>query len=382
MSTENTNPVVEENLFDLSMFGTTASEIAETLQEDEYESKNFTPYLELNPQGRADNKDSCYVKLIKNPDAKAKNILSKVSYKIVTECSNRNFMFDSLKSFGWNDNTCIVADLWKDCKGNKVDEERFRKHFQFKKPRVVLVQVIKFDSRPELEGQIMPLRIVEEVEDLIKKTIEPTKEEIEEDGVVANNVYDIFEGQALRLVAGVKQIPKPDGSTVTGRDFKDSKFTKSVGYMVFFAPKEDAEGNYITKKITIGEKEQEVYDYEKIELTAEERTAYAQKNFQGVPSLLAKLQRVLKYLGHEDTPKHADYGYNEPSEDKVKNVTLLVNKFKAGEPMTISGDVATDEGAEGAEGSESGDTQAGETTGETVNETELDSIVEQAMDAQ
>ncbi len=366
-----------QELNGLSIFGTSAEDIASTVEDESYEGSSFVGFLELNPQGAADKKDSAYVKLIQNPDQQAKNILSKTSYKIVTSCATKNFMFDSAKSLGWRENDCQIVNLWDECKGDKLKEEKFKKHFQFRKPRVVLLQVLRYDSKPELVGSIMPLRITEEVEDLIKKTVKPSKEDVELNDVVANNVYDIFDGHCLLLEAGIKSIPSTTGGeTKIGRDFKNSKFIKATSFKHFLVPQLDDEGNKVTK--TVGEKE--VVQYEKIELTADERNMYANKDYTG--TLLEKLKRVLSYLNDEDTAKHVDFGYREPSEDRTKMVNGLISSFRAGEPMVINGAAEAEADAD-ADDSETatGENENKSETSDSIAEKDLLDIVEKAEKA-
>lgn len=333
MSTENT-----DLLGGLNIFGQTVEEVAVTIEEEVYEGGNYIPHLELNPQGTQDSKDMAIVKLIPTLVQGGKNIVKKVSYKVNSD-DGKKFFFDSAKSLGWRDNDCVVADMYDKVKDDAAKKARFGRIFNYKKPATVLVQVLKYDTDPTLVGRILPLRIQEDVEKLIQSAITPSKEDIELNDVQPNNVYDLFTGNALMLQAGLKTIgTDKDGKPRKGRTFEDSKFVKASAYKHFLMPKVDAEGNKITKMIG----ETEVFEYEKVELTADELKDYTAKNFTG--DLLAKLNKIVTYLKDEDTPKVEDYGYNEPSDDRKKMINTLIEAILNGTEANLNGGTTTEGG--------------------------------------
>lgn len=368
-TTENTTDAAENTvglLGGLGIFGATAASIAASVEEDVIEGGGYTPYFELNPQ---DNKgeDIAIVRLIPSLIQGNKNIASKVSYKVVSE-DGKKFMFDSKKSLGWRDNDCIVADTHTSLKNDAAKLAAFRRVFNYKKPSTVLVQVLEYKTNRALEGRILPLRIYEDVEKLIQKTINPSKEDIELNDVVPHNCFDLLAGKALMLKATLKTIPKTaTKEEYTGRSFENSIFVKAAKYKHFKIPQVDEEGQVVTTVASDGETV--LTSYNQVSLTDAEVAAYEKQDFSN-PELLKKLQTIVGYLSQEDTPKLEDYSYISPNEERVGWVETLVQNILAGKPATLGGEVAPT----------SGDTPTSDENDTTGNGV-VDSVVDNADEA-
>jgi len=378
MSTE-TQKTADEQLVDglgMDIFGASASDVAASVEEEKYEGGGYVKYFELNPQNNADNTDMAIVRLVPNLEKGGKNIVKKISYKVTSD-DGKKFMFDSAKTNGWRDNACPIADFYQnEAKNDELKKAKFQSVFAFKKPSIVLVQVLKYDTNPNLVGEIMPLRIYEDVEKLIQKTISPSKEDIELDGAVPTNVFDPF-GDALMLKAGMKKIGEDaSGKPKYGRTFEDSKFVKAPQYKVFYVANTNEDGTFVTEQ----KGEETVKVFTKVELTDEERTAYAQRNFSG--SLGQKLQSVLGFLKNENTPSHSDYGYQEPSDERKGWVETLINAVRTNAPANLG--LATSEASESSDASatdsapQAETSEAKEATVDATSESELDDIMNQA----
>lgn len=377
MSTETVNTEVAEDkvLAGMGMFGQSVETVSENNAEEVYEGKKFVGYLNLNPQGSKDGNDSAIIKLLPNFVEGEKNIKTKISYKIVTDDeATRNFMFDSVKSLGWTkENVCPIVSLWDTIKPVKKGDplspvaKKFKEHFQYKKPHILMVQVLEYDTNPELVGTIMPLRVTEDIEKLIDVTLNPSAKDIKFNDAVRHNPYDFFTGKALLLDA----VTKDNGSAKAGRDFSGSKFVKAKGMQKFLVPQKDAEGVVVTKLVG----ENEVVQYDEISLTDAERTQYEAKDFSGTVG--EKIQRILAHLNDENTAKLQDFGYNAPNDKKMSDVKELLAKFSANEPIILDGATSVaqakteDENAENTE-------KVTETVTENVSEDDVMDIVEQA----
>lgn len=371
---ENTQTADEQLVAGLGMdiFGASAADVASSVEEEKHEGGNYVKYFELNPQNNADNTDMAIVRLVPNLEKDGKNIVKKISYKVTSD-DGKKFMFDSAKTNGWK-NECPIADFYNDVKNDELKKAKFQSVFAFKKPSIVLVQVLKYDANPNLVGEIMPLRIYEDVEKLIQKTISPSKEDIELDGAVPTNVFDPF-GDALMLKAGMKKIGEDaSGKPKYGRTFEDSKFVKAPQYKVFYVAQTNEDGTFVTEQ----KGEDTVKVFTKIELTDEERTAYGQRNFAG--TLGQKLQSVLEFLKNENTPSHADYGYNEPSDERKGWVATLVSAVKNGTAAVLgTGETQTDANTTQSENATPATEEAKtETTVDVTSDAELDDIMNQA----
>ncbi len=376
MSTENTQTADEQLVEGLGMdiFGASASDVASSVEEEKYEGGGYVKYFELNPQNNADKTDMAIVRLVPNLEKGGKNIVKKISYKVISD-DGKKFMFDSKKTDGWK-NDCPIADFYSDVKNDELKKAKFQSVFAFKKPSIVLVQILKYDTNPNLVGEIMPLRIYEDVEKLIQKTITPSKEDIELDGAVPTNVFDPF-GEALMLKAGMKKIGEnADGTSRYGRTFEDSKFVKAPQHKVFYVAKTNEDGTFITEE----KGEETVKLFDKVELTDEERTAYSKRDFK-VGALGQKLQSVLAFLRNENTPSHSDYGYQEPTDERKGWVATLVEAVRSGQVANLgltTTDSTSETATETATETSTETAKEAETTVDATSDDELDDIMNQA----
>lgn len=360
-----------------NIFGQSIEAVAASVEEEVQEGGTYVPHLELNPQGNQDSKDLAVVRLIPSLVQGNKNIVKKISYKVNSD-DGKKFYFDSKKSLGWRENDCAIADMYDKVKDDAAKLARFKTMFNYKKPSTVLVQVLKYDTDKSLVGRILPLRIQEDVEKLITSAITPSKEDVEMNDAVANNVYDLFTGKALMLNAGLKTIGQnADKSPRIGRTFEDSKFVVSAAYKHFLIPRLDAEGNKVTKTVD----EKEVLEYDKVELSSpEEIKAYETQDFKNNPELYKKLMTVLDYLKDEDTPKVEDYGYNEPSEERQKWVSTLTEAILSGSAGNVLGVNATSETPTNQNGAVADENVSVNSESSEVGDAELAGILDAAAE--
>lgn len=358
------------NNFDI--FGEDIASIQESIEEDVFEGGDYIKFLELNPQGSSDNTDSAIVRFVKNISPKgddgkpAKNIISKTSY-FVKSADGVKYMYDCPKTLNYK-NPCDVADYFKSIKNDELKKEAFRKVFKYGRPDMVLVQVLKYDSHPELVGSIMPVRIQEEVRDIINKTVKPSAEDIELNGTKPLNVFDPLTAPAFMLKATMKSHGTgDDGKTKMGRFFGTSMFVKAESYKYFLIPQLDEKGEPITKKVG----ELDVIQYEKIQLTAEEVVDYEKRNF--TDAMKSKLVSVIKHL--QSSTKHVDIDYQEATEEMVANNKILVECLRKGEVATLGGTIV-DEAKETETETET-ETDTNKVTNTEVDET--DDILAQAL---
>lgn len=374
MSTEATDQALLDGF---GIFGATVEDVKESIKEEEFESGDFVRYLELNPQGKQDKVDTAIVRLVANLTG-GKNIVSKTSYKVKTD-DGTIFMFDSAKTNGWK-NPCIVGDVYSKVKDDEDKLKKFRGVFGYRKPTVVLVEVLKYDTDPTLVGSIMPLRISEDIENLIRKTISPTAEEIELGGAEAINVFDPLVAPALMLKAETKDNGRKDkdGKPVLDRTFVNSLFVKSQSYRYFLVPQKDENGENITSKVKKGDKEIDVVQFNKVELTEEEKTAYKSRNF--TDAMKAKLGQIISYLN--DSPKHEDFAYIEPTDERKVQAQKLVDAVLNGTPAILgNAPVKTDENTDAPASSEAAEPQA-ETGVSESDSNDAASIVDGLMNGQ
>lgn len=386
MSTENTENSLLANL---GIFGTTVEEVISTVTEEEIGGGDYAKYLELDPQKHG-GEDMAIVRLIPSllpRDENGKlpsNYARKISYKVNSD-DGKTFMYDSKKSFGWRDNACPIADAHADLKkGNTATLERFRSVFNFKKPCVVLVQVLAYANHPELEGEIMPLRVYEDVEKLISKTIDPSKEDRELNDIKPNQCFDLFLGNALMLKAKLSSYGKnDDGTDRVGRTFEDSSFVKASAYKHFKLPQIDENGDFVMKTLADGETKVKVYD--KVSLEESELPLYISKKYND--AIIKKLTSVAEYLQGEDTPKLEDYNYTEPSDERQEWVDTLIKAIKNNEPATLGGEVVSKEGDAKTTSENEGNVEKSENVKSedvadvTKNDDELDDILKQAKES-
>lgn len=362
------------------IFGRTAESVVETLAVEEEEGGGWVKFLELDPAKSADKTDSAIVRLLpnvkretagKNAGKLGKDIVSKISYKV--KAGGKIFMFDSNKTNGRYE-PCPVADGYWKVKDTKDETKmaNFKKAFGYKKPEVALVQVLKYDAHPELVGSIMPLRIYEDVELLINKTLSPSAEDMDLNGTKAVNVFDILNSPALMLKATMKAY----GDGGVGRNFADSIFVNSAAYKHFLVPNPPAEDA----------KPDALPTFTKVQLTDEEIPLYASKQY--TPEILGKLKQVLGVLTAEGTVSQQDYAYAAPDEDAIAKVTVIVKSILDGTfvpDAPVEAPAASEAPAPAAENAASAPVA---TSAEQVNEaepatsTDVDAILKAAEVAQ
>lgn len=307
----------EETVMDaFEIFGRSAESVVEALVVEEEAGGGWVKFLELDPAKAADKTDSAIVRLLPNvrrqltgKDAGklGKDIVSKISYKV--KAGGKIFMFDSNKTNGRYE-PCPVADGYWKVKDTKdaLKMENFKKAFGYKKPEVTLVQVLKYDANPALVGSIMPLRVYEDVEILINKTLQPSAEDMDLNGTKAVNVFDILTAPALMLKATMKTY----GDGGVGRSFGESIFVNAPAYKHFLVPIAPAADAKPDAPIA----------YEKIQLTEEEVPLYNSKQY--TDAIKGKLTKVISVLAAEGAISQQDYAYEAPSEDSIAKVTSIV----------------------------------------------------------